>query len=203
VIETYQSRYQEIMQAEDNMLAIIFRNHGPRAGTSLKHPHSQIVATGIVPRHIRWRERESQRYYDQWGRCVICDILDYEEEEQVRVILENDSFLAFVPYAARVPFEVQIVPRRHRADFGSITVKEREDLASALQEVLRRLHDKLDDPDYNYVVQSAPQYKAGEPHLHWFLQIQPRLTTRAGFEIGSGIRVNPSLPEENAEKLQK
>jgi len=67
---------------------------------------------------------------------------------------------------------------------------------------MRRLYEKLNDPDYNYIVISATHYKAGEPHLHWYLRIRPRLTTRAGFEIGSGISINPSLPEEDAQYLR-
>ena len=62
---------------------------------------------------------------------------------------------------------------------------------------------KLKDPDYNYVINTCTQYKADEPHLHWYLQIKPRFTTIAGFEIGSGIRINPSNPEMNAAFLKE
>jgi len=75
-------------------------------------------------------------------------------------------------------------------------------LALALREILARLYKKLRDPDYNYVIHTAAQYKAGEPQLHWYLQVQPRLTTQAGFEIGSGMRINPSVPEEDADFLK-
>lgn len=201
VVDTYHRRYVEVMAEHTNMMAILFRNHGRRAGTSLLHPHSQLVVTGIVPRHIRWRQAEAQRYFDEWGRCVLCDIAAFEAQDDQRVILENGSFLAFVPFAAEVPFEIWIVPKRHQADFGSISSREKADLASALCGVLGRLYHKLYDPDYNYVIHSAPQYKADEPHVHWYLQIQPRLTTQAGFEIGSGMRINPSLPEEDAQFL--
>ncbi|NDJ78739.1 MAG: galactose-1-phosphate uridylyltransferase, partial [Chloroflexi bacterium] len=184
-----------------NMLCLIFRNHGPQAGTSLRHPHSQLVVTGVVPRYVRWREEQAQRYYDEWGRSVFHDVLAFELHDRRRVVLENESFVAFVPFAAEVPYEVWIMPRRPQADFGSITDAEKHDLAIALREVLDRLRNRLGDPDYNYIINSAARYQAGEPHLRWYLQIRPRLTTRAGFEIGSGISVNPSLPEENAAVL--
>jgi UDPglucose--hexose-1-phosphate uridylyltransferase len=203
VVETYHRRYVEVMSEHTNMMAILFRNHGPRAGTSLLHPHSQLVATGMIPRHIRLREAEAQRHFDEWGRCVLCDIAAFEAEDGQRVILENDSFLAFVPFAAEVPFEIWLVPKRHKASFGAISKGEKIDLASALRGALGRLCNKLHDPDYNYVIHSAAQYKASEPHLHWYLQIQPRLTTQAGFEIGSGMRINPSLPEEDAHFLNQ
>jgi UDPglucose--hexose-1-phosphate uridylyltransferase len=202
VVETYHRRYEELKNDRANMTLILFRNHGPLAGTSLIHPHSQLIATGIVPLHIRRREGEARHYYDEYGRCVFCDIAGYEAGEHSRVIFENDAFLAFVPYAAEVPFEILIMPKRHQSDFGSATGPERADLASILHESLARLHDRLDDPDYNYVFNTAAQCRADEPHLHWHVQIQPRLTARAGFEIGSGMRINPFLPEDNAELLR-
>lgn len=203
VIETYHRRYVDLMREYLNMMIIIFRNHGPRAGTSLIHPHSQLVVTGMVPNSIRWREEEAQRYFDEWGRCVYHDILAFELHDQQRVILENESFVAFVPFAAEVPFEVWIMPRRPQADFSEITDAEKADLAQALREVLGRLHRKLHDPDYNYILNTPARYKTDEPHLQWYVQIRPRLTTPAGFEIGSGISVNPALPEDNAEVLRR
>jgi UDPglucose--hexose-1-phosphate uridylyltransferase len=203
IIETYHERYVSLMREHGNMMAIIFRNHGSQAGTSLIHPHSQLVVTSMVPRYIRWREEEAQRYFDEWGRCVFCDILAFEMEDGRRIILENDSFVAFVPYAAEVPFEIWIMPKQHRADFGNISDVEKVDLALALRNCLSRLHSKLMDPDYNYVINTSARYRADEPQLHWYLQILPRLTTRAGFEIGSGININPSVPEGDADFLME
>ena len=183
------------------MMTIIFRNHGVRAGTSLIHPHSQAIVTGMVPNHIRWREEQAQLYFDEWGRCVYCDILEFEMRNPKRVVLENPSFLAFVPFAAEVPFEIWIMPKQHQASFSQISDESKTFLARGLLDILNRLYTKLNDPDYNYIINTAPQYKAGEPQLHWYLQIRPRLTTLAGFEFGSGISINPSIPEEDADFL--
>lgn len=202
IIETYHMRYVEIMGEHKNMMTIIFRNYGKLAGTSLIHPHSQIIVTGFVPQYIRWREKEAQQYYDEWGRCVYCDILEFEMKEQKRTILNTEFFFAFVPYAAEVPFEIWILPKRHEADFGSITDEEKEDLSFVLKDCLLRLNNKLYDPDYNYVINTAARFRAGEPQLHWYLQIRPRLIAQAGFEIGSGININPSIPEEDAAFLR-
>jgi UDPglucose--hexose-1-phosphate uridylyltransferase len=201
VIETYHRRYRDLMTIREHMLIIIFRNHGTQAGTSLLHPHSQIVATGFVPNYIRWREEEARRYFDEWGCCVFLDMLAFEQQEQRRIVVENDTFLAFVPFAAIVPFEVWIMPKRPQADFGVISDSEKSDLAHALREVLSRLRYKLNNPDYNYIINTPARYQRNEPHLQWYLQVRPRLTTTAGFEIGSGISVNPSLPEEDADVL--
>ncbi|MGQ4650297.1 galactose-1-phosphate uridylyltransferase [Lyngbya aestuarii] len=201
VIETYHKRYLELMAVHENMMAIIFRNRGERAGASLKHPHSQIIVTGMVPRHVRWRELEAQMYFDEWGRCLYCDILEFEMKERRRVIQENLSFVAFIPFAADVPFEIWIMPKNHQADFGSVSDQEKSDFALILKQVLANLYEKLNNPDYNYVIHTAARYKAEEPQLHWYCQILPRTTTPAGFEIGSGMSINPSLPEFDADFL--
>ncbi len=203
IVETYHRRFTDLMGEHGSMMILVFRNRGAQAGTSLIHPHSQMIVTGMVPGYVRWREEEAQRYFDAWGRCVYCDIMQFETRDRKRVVLENSSFLAVVPYAAEVPFEVWIMPKRHQASFGQISDKEKADLAATLRDILGRLHLRLNNPDYNYVVVTSPQYRADEPQLHWYLQIRPRLTTRAGFEIGSGISINPSLPEEDADFLNK
>jgi UDPglucose--hexose-1-phosphate uridylyltransferase len=198
IIQTYRQRYLDLMKIRENLFVIIFRNHGKAAGASLQHPHSQMIATPIVPRRNRWHEDEAQRYFDEWGRCAYCDILEFEMGDRHRVISENEEFLAFVPYAAAVPFEVWILPKEHSADFGAITPSQVTNFAHILKEVLARLYTKLNNPDYNYAIMTAARYKADEPQLHWYCQIRPHLTTPAGFEMGSGIHINPSLPEADA-----
>jgi len=115
--------------------------------------------------------------------------------------VENNSFFSFVPFAAEVPSESWIVPKRHKADFGSITENEKDDFAQILNDILGRLYERLNDPDYNYILYTAPKFEAGAPHLHWYLRIKPRLTTKSGFEIGTGISINRSVPEEDARFL--
>jgi UDPglucose--hexose-1-phosphate uridylyltransferase len=152
---------------------------------------------------VRWKEAEAQRYFDTWGRCVYCDILTFEGHEQQRIVFENASFLAFVPFAAEVPCEIWILPKQHQANFGAITAAAKHDLALALHDVLLRLHQTLHDPDYNYTIHTFARSPAHEPHLHWYIQIRPRLTTAAGFEVGAGMCVNPSLPEADAVLLNE
>ncbi|ACK67338.1 galactose-1-phosphate uridylyltransferase [Rippkaea orientalis PCC 8801] len=202
LIETYHQRYLKLMEDSQTMMVIIFRNHGKAAGASLRHPHSQIIGTAIVPSHRRWQETEAQRYFDHWGHCVYCDILAFEQQDKKRIITENNLFLAFVPFAAEVPCEILIMPKHHQADFGSITPEEKTAFAEILHDVLGRLYYKLHNPDYNYVINTAARYKADEPQLHWYCKVQPRLTTPAGFEIGSGMRINPSIPEVDAAFLR-
>ena len=107
-----------------------------------------------MPEFVSRREHIAENYYQQNRRCIVCDIVDSEESDRARLVYENDSFLSFVPFAAEVPFEVWITPKRHSPDFGLLSRQEKDHLATALQDVLQRVHDELDDPDYNYVIHS-------------------------------------------------
>jgi UDPglucose--hexose-1-phosphate uridylyltransferase len=203
VVESYCRRYRTIQrQAPDITNILIFRNHGPGSGTSLIHPHSQLIATAVTPTAIRNRERIAARYFEQNRQCLLCAILDDEIRMQRRCVYENASFVGFVPFAADVPCELWLVPRQHAADFASISLPQQVDLADALGQLLSVLAKRHDDPDYNFVVHSCSRTQADSPAQHWFVQIRPRTVTPAGFEIGSGIRINPSLPEEDARRLR-
>ncbi len=202
VVESYHHCYSMLADDPRVMLIMLFKNFGRSAGASLHHPHSQIVASSIVPKFIREREREEQRYFDEMGRCVMCDVLEFEMQSDRRMIHDNQSFAVFVPYAAEVPFELWVVPKRHLPDFQDISELEKADLAESLEMVMKVFRERLSSPDYNFAVNSSTRYKNHEPQLHWFLRIVPRLTTRAGFEIGSGMCINPSLPEVDAEFLR-
>ena len=203
VVGTYRQRFLTLDRADWNELIIIFRNQGEVAGTSLVHPHSQIIGAPIVPGDIRCRLDEAQRYFDDRGTCVYCDMLEAECAEGVRLVASNPGFVAFCPFASIVPYAMWIMPRRHASSFGVISDEEADLFARILRDVLKRLYALLSNPDYNYVVRSSPHHAAGEPHFHWYLEILPRLTTQAGFEIGSGININVVEPESAAEQLRK
>jgi len=204
VIDTYLDRYNTIYaEHRDILTVILFRNHGQMAGTSLVHPHSQLVAMGIVPARIANRQNVAERYFSQENRCLMCDIIEFEQDHAQRLVFENNSFIAFVPFAAAVPFEVLIVPKEHSSDFGAIGPEDVSDLASALMSVLSGLRQEADDPDYNYIFQTYSRQHKPSPSLHWYVQIRPKLGIPAGFEIGSGISVNHSLPEQDAQRLRE
>lgn len=202
VMLAYSQRYNALINYPSTELVVIFRNHGVKAGTSIIHPHSQIVASSVVPFPVRNRLYEGQRYFDAYGRCVYCDIIEYELREGTRVIMDNEHFVALAPYASGVPYEMLLLPKHHRATFGTIERDEIHDLAHVLQNLLARLWRLLDDPDYNYVIDTAPEHMAEVPFYHWHLEILPKLTTPAGFEIGSGIGINVVVPEQAAEQLR-
>lgn len=181
---------------------VYFKNHGPTAGTSLLHPHTQVMGLPVVPYTIRTRAEEARRYYIEHGSCVICRMREEEQREQSRIVAESDCFTAFIPYAAFSPFHLWIVPRRHTMSFLSASPQELRDLSVVLRLVLRKIHFGLNDPDYNYVIRSAPERERDSSFLHWYLAVVPRVTRLAGFEMGSGMFINTALPEESARFLR-
>ncbi|RMD62492.1 MAG: galactose-1-phosphate uridylyltransferase [Alphaproteobacteria bacterium] len=198
VLETCRARYRTLMSEAGTDSVILFRNRGRNAGASIGHPHSQIVALNVVPPFVRERVERSRHYHAQEGRCPVCDLIARESAEQVRLVWRSDHFLALVPFAATSPFEVWVIPLAHAPGFGAASDAHLRDLAMVLRDILGLYRRTLGVYEYNFVVHSAPRLPTPAPYLHWYVQIMPRLTTPAGFEFGSGMRINPSLPEEDA-----
>lgn len=197
VLEAYRARYSALLTTGTGVI-LIFRNHGPAAGTSLSHPHSQIIAAPIVPIQIRHRFEIAMQHYDDLGTCLYADILERELSDGRRVVLESPQFVAFQPFASAAPFETWIMPRMAQASFGDTSDATLDELATCLRAVLAGLADGLDDPDYNAILNSAPVGDEQREYFVWHLRVLPRLAVAAGFELGSGMAVNPSLPEDTA-----
>jgi len=203
IIRTYKNRYDFMKQIKGVEAVTVFKNHGAGAGTSQEHPHSQIIATPIVPPQIRNRMDSAIRYFDLAGGCVFCQMLENELKEKKRVIMESEKFVAFLPFAGASPFATWIFPRRHTASFSLIDDTEIKELARSLKFVLSRLYYGLENPDFNYTIRSISSHESNVEYFHWYLSIMPRITLPAGFELGSGIFINSSLPEESAEFLRQ
>lgn len=202
VVEGYRHRMRAFYEDRRIEHVIIFKNHGEAAGTSLEHPHSQIVGTPVMPGQLRARIEEAVRHWGDYGECLYCRSLHEELREGQRIVTENESFVAFVPYAALSPFHVWIFPKRHIAYFGSATDTELADLAAMLRDVLNRLYRGLSDPDYNFVVRSLSPQEEAVKYFHWYVSIIPRVSKAAGFELGTGMFINTALPEASAAFLR-
>ncbi len=203
MLEAFKIRGREICQDPRIEQIIYFENHGERAGTSLAHPHTQLIGLPIVPYSIRARAEEARRYFDDTGRCALCHMLSDELKHDLRVVAKSKCYAAFIPYAALSPFHIWILPRRHESSFLNATAHELADLGVLLRRVLRKLYMGLRDPDYNYVIRSAPLHDPGTEYLHWYVTIVPRVTRSAGFELGSGMFINVALPEASAAFLRE
>lgn len=202
VILAWRERMIDLLRDTRFQYVMVFKNHGPAAGASLQHAHSQIIALPVTPGRIEMELSGTQRYFEYRGRCIYCDILQQELADARRLVAQNADFVAFAPFASRFPFEVTILPRRHEPFFQAATPALTAALAEILIDVLRRYKLALKDPPFNYVIHTAPP---GFPHperYHWQVEVLPKLTEVAGFEWGSGFFINPMPPEEAAQALR-
>ncbi|MBI5598703.1 MAG: galactose-1-phosphate uridylyltransferase [Deltaproteobacteria bacterium] len=204
VLWAYRDRIIDLKKDSRLRYILIFKNHGEAAGASLEHTHSQLIALPIIPKRVSEELDGSLEYYNYKERCVFCDIIRQETMQGVRVITENQDFLAVTPYAPKSPFEVWILPKFHESHFENSQKHHYENLAVLFSDVLRRMDKVLSSPPYNFILHTAP-VKNGDsiPHYHWHFEIMPKLTKTAGFEWGSGFYINPTPPEEAATFLRE
>jgi UDPglucose--hexose-1-phosphate uridylyltransferase len=202
VLEAYRARYRALRE-ETGGVIVIFRNHGVGAGSSQAHPHSQIIATPVVPIQIRHRFDVAIQHYDDAGTCLYLDNLQAELQDGRRIVRESSRFVAFQPFAASATHETWIMPRDHVASLGDVEDAALDDLAILLRGTLAGLNAVLNDPDYNLIVHSAPCGDEGRLYFVWHIRIVPHLGTPAGFELGTGMQVNPSVPEQTAARLRE
>lgn len=202
VFRTFIERAWQVQTDRRIEYLLFFKNHGRQAGASLMHPHSQMVALPMVPNDVRVRADEARHHFDEVGQCAFCEMIEQERQLGARVILETDHFIAFTPYASVAPFHIWVMPKVHLSSFLHAQDDELEDLGVIMHRVLRKLYLALNNPDFNYAIRTAPVSDLGAAYLHWYITIVPRISYAAGFEIGSGIYINPSLPEECAAFLR-
>src|SRR5215471_7202038 len=202
ILRVYKTRYDELSLDPWIAHITIFKNHGSDAGTSLEHPHSQLIATPVISYQVRQRFQEAMQHFDDFGCCMFCQIIEEELEEQKRIVLTSEHFVAMELFASPAPFCTHIYPRRHMASFGDVSSKEIADLGRVLRTVLGKLYVGLENPDFNFTIRTAPTECTGVRYFHWYMSVIPRLTRTAGFELGSGMFINTVIPEEAADFLR-
>jgi len=203
VLIAYQQRYNTLKKNRQFKFITIFKNHGWASGTSLIHPHSQLVATPLAATYYRRKFDVAVDYYDDVGKCLYCDLLAEELEKGERIVAETKEFVILHPYASRVPYETWIIPKRHCASFGLFSSTHLPELAMVLKDTLLCLYRGLDNPAFNLMIDTTTTEDEEDPYYHWHIRIVPRLTTIAGFEMGSGIYINPARPEDTASLMKQ
>jgi UDPglucose--hexose-1-phosphate uridylyltransferase len=202
VVDVYHARYLAVSESAPHCRVFLFRNRGSAAGTSIEHPHAQLIATTAIPPEVRVREIRMLAFHNDRGHCLLCTLPEVEPDWDQRLVFQNEHYLAFVPLAAETECELWLVPRRHQAEFGETSPEERAALGSAIGELLRMLRDRAGNPAYNLMIHSPRRSRSGSQAFHWFLQIRPRSAQSAGFELASGISINVSSPERDARVLR-
>jgi UDPglucose--hexose-1-phosphate uridylyltransferase len=183
--------------ADGASYAHIMVNEGQAAGASLEHTHAQAYGLSFVPTVVaRERERFTAHNTRTMGGCLLCDLLIEEIRRRERVVAVDDEAVLLAPYAARGPYELQLVPRKHEPHFAM----PEPDVARMLHEAFARLRGVLGAlPPLNLWVRTAPR---GAETFHWHIDVVPRITQLAGFELGTGVNVNVVAPERAAAELR-
>jgi UDPglucose--hexose-1-phosphate uridylyltransferase len=179
----------------------VIQNWGAQAGARTNHLCFDLYDLPQIPHRVAEELGGAARFVIREGECPWCRLVRDEGRRPDRLVWEDESTIAFAPFASRSPFEVWIVPRRHEADFGRATHPDIAATAEALRQVLGRLAASLDGPPYNLVLHTAPLREQVDATYHWHWEVHPRLREIAGLELGTGLPVNPVSPEDAVEEL--
>jgi UDPglucose--hexose-1-phosphate uridylyltransferase len=192
-VATWRERMRAHTDAAYQQLIV---NEGGGAGASLEHTHAQLYALPFVPAAVA-RERERAGAYAERtaGAGLLADVLVEEVRRKSRLVAIDDEAVLICPWASRSPFELRVIPRRENASFekdgGGAAM-----IATAMRVLAARFGSP---PELNLWVRTAPH---GTEHFHWHVDIAPRLTIRAGFELGTGVDINIYPPEQAASDLR-
>jgi UDPglucose--hexose-1-phosphate uridylyltransferase len=203
VLTAMRERCRTIRAERRPAAIVVFRNHGAAAGTSLRHPHSQIIALDQAPPGLDERWRRAREFHRETGRRLQDDLAARERAEPVRVVHDGDGILVYQPRAAAVSHETVLLPEDDAAGLAGASDESLRATARTLPAVASALAVVRDDPAYNLVVHAGP---ATDPQAgrwyRWHIGLYPRVSRRAGLEIATGLGVNPAVPERTAPVLR-
>jgi UDPglucose--hexose-1-phosphate uridylyltransferase len=208
VLEAWTDRTRELSKLPGVEQVFVFENSGEEIGVTLAHPHGQIYAYPFVPPRMMRMVGTAERHRATMGTCLFCEVLAAEEASGVRVVAKTSRWIAFVPHAARWPFEVHLYPRRHVPDLPGLDQSEREEFPEVYLDVLRRF-DGIFGTRMPYIAswQQAPAH-VGHDLAHLFLQVfsirraPGKLKYLAASESAMGVFINDIAPEQAAEMLR-
>ncbi|HYP50763.1 MAG TPA: galactose-1-phosphate uridylyltransferase [Pyrinomonadaceae bacterium] len=209
LVQVWTDRFRDLSALEFVKYVFIFENKGEAIGVTLHHPHGQIYAYPFVPPRVLREIEQSRKHHAETGNCLLCDILKKEKADARRIVVENESFAAYIPFFARYPYELHISAKRHLLDLTDFTAREQADLAEILKQVLVAF-DKLFNVSFPYMMVLHQKPADGENYdfYHFHIEFYPPLRTAtqlkylAGSETGAGMFINDTLAEDKAAELR-
>ncbi len=208
VVDMWAHRTEELSRRPEVEQVLCFENRGEEIGVTLSHPHGQIYAYPFVAPRTRVQMGRASRHHQRTGTCLFCDLVRHETGDGTRIVARAPGWVAFVPFAARWPYEVHVYPTRHVGDLCRLDAGERDSLAELLSRVLPSLDGLFARPmPYVLAWQQSPVRAAPEAfHLHAEISSPRRSADRlkylAGSETAGGVFINDVLPEEGAARLR-
>ena len=206
VMQTYALRMQAHRKNPFIEYILAYKNYGIAAGgRNIGHSRSQIMAVPVLPVRVKDKTSGAEKYFDYHERCLFCDMVSQELKNKERVVVENEHFVVITPFASRFPFETMILPKNHHCDFADGIAGHEDSLAAIMKDILLRFKIGLNDPAYNYMIQTSPVQNPSsfKDRYHWHIEVMPRLTRVAGFERGTGFYICPIPPEMSAAFLRE
>lgn len=202
VLRAYRARWQELETDGRWRYLLIYKNQGERAGATLEHVHSQLIALPEVPPRAAREWDRARARLELGGRCISCEVVERELQESARLVLESERFVALCPFAARFAFEIWILPKSHAAHFAASSDAEIAELAVIVRRAIQKLSSLAVRVPFNLLIHSGTLREAAGQFCHWRMEILPQLHRAAGFEWGSGMHMNPVAPEQAARLLR-
>jgi UDPglucose--hexose-1-phosphate uridylyltransferase len=204
VLETYAARLRHWRRDGRFAYGLVFKNQGHRAGASIAHLHSQLVALPAVPALVEAEISRADQFQRETTSCAYCELIQVERRLAARIVFDDGHYVAFCPFASLQPCETWIIPVGHQPAFelamnGSESL---ERLSQLLHTLVTRLERLLPEASYNLLLRTAPWSGDCDQIYHWRIELVPRLNAVAGLESATGIFINPIAPERAAEKLR-
>ncbi|MBC7798722.1 MAG: galactose-1-phosphate uridylyltransferase [Pyrinomonadaceae bacterium] len=209
LVQVWRDRYDELSWRDFVKYVYIFENKGEAVGVTLNHPHGQIYAYPFVPPRIERQIENCREHFNRTGRNLIADILSRENDDGRRIVAQNESFTALIPFFARYPYELHIYPNHHAASLLDFDENGLRDLAEILKQVLSAF-DKLFDISFPYIMamiqepSDGANYDFFDFHIEFYppMRTATKLKFLAGSEAGAGMFINDTLPEDKAAELK-
>jgi UDPglucose--hexose-1-phosphate uridylyltransferase len=209
LVRVWRHRFAELDGLPFVDYVFIFENKGEAVGVTLHHPHGQIYAYPFIPPVVKKELTQSELHFAEKGTCLMCDIIQEERSFEGRVVAENDSFIVYVPFFARYPYETHIASTRHLQSLVDMTPSEQRDLAEIMK-LLLTAYDRVFDLSFPYIMSmhQRPSDGGDYEHYHFHIEFNPPMRTAnklkylAGSEVGAGMFINDTLPETTAKVLR-
>lgn len=210
LVDLWAERFDELSKDPKHKYVMIFENRGEECGVTMPHPHGQIYAYSEMPLKIKTELDSCHAYYEETGKCLLCEMNLHEAEFAGRVIMQNDHFIAYIPYFTDYPFGVFIVNKNHKTALTDFTREEKQDLAAILKDTTGAM-DTLFDQLFPYMMVMHQRPVDGqnvEDYYHFHIEFytplreKNRIKYYASSEMGAWAACNPAAVEESAERLR-
>ena len=191
-------------------MAHIFENRGEAVGVTMIHPHGQLYAYPFIPLRVATELESARLYQEEKSRCLFCDLLEHEVNDEARLVYRSRGYTAFVPFFAHYPYSTMVVPDQHLGSIAQMGAEQKRGLALALKCIVGGYDNLFGIPfPYMMCMHQDPTDGGEYPHYHFHIEFYPPMRSRdtlkynASSETGAWAHINPTSPEEKAGELRE